>query len=191
MATRHRMPPSDAFTSLHLAEHLPTSCQKLRNRQHDLLVIKDSIVKTLPCAFLPRNNTRLASFRAPIKMPSLKTFAFLFTVALCLVAPGVTGRSSSSGSRGGRWRGSSSDSSFWFWAYTFSDSNWPKTPMSMQDFGRTNVDIMWQNRPANATAATCIQSPWFVKNWDKVSPSIRVSYFKKGFYPFTSNKVRK
>ncbi|KAJ9477505.1 hypothetical protein PHBOTO_001054 [Pseudozyma hubeiensis] len=79
---------------------------------------------------------------------------------------------------------------FWFWAYTFSDSNWPKTPMSMEEFGRTNVDIMWQNRPANAMAATCIQSPWYVKNWDNVSPSIRVSYFKKGVYPFTSNKVR-
>lgn len=123
-------------------------------------------------------------------MFSLKTFAMLAIPALFLIAHGVQGSPrSSSGSRSrGR---SSSDSSFWFWAYTFSDSNWPKTPMSMEEFGRTNVDIMWQNRPAQAQAATCIQGPWFAKNYDNVSPSVRVSYFKKGFFPFTHNKVRK
>ena len=118
-------------------------------------------------------------------MSSFKILGLLAVLTLLFVATEARSRS-------GKPRSSSSGSGddFWFWAYTFSNSDWKDTPMSMEEFAQENVQIMWQNRPAHAQAATCIQGPWTVKDYDKVSPAMRVTYFTHGGFLKASKKVR-
>ncbi|KAJ1601040.1 hypothetical protein NDA14_006373 [Ustilago hordei] len=98
-------------------------------------------------------------------------------------------RSSSAGrsrsSSAGRSRSSSSSAlDFWLTAYIIdtSSSDWPQTPVTMEEFGIHNIATMWQNRPAKAHAAVCINSPWNVKNYDNVSPAMSVAYFNQKFW---------
>ncbi|SAM77743.1 uncharacterized protein UBRO_20553 [Ustilago bromivora] len=114
----------------------------------------------------------------------------LFAV-LSVFGIAVAAKSSGSSSSAGRSSSSSSSSSvlnFWFAAYAYDtlSTKWPKTPVSMEEFGIHNVATMWQNRPAKAHAAVCINSRWNVKNYDNVSPAMTVVYFKKTFW---KNKV--
>ena len=116
-------------------------------------------------------------------MFALKPLAILFITLPVLLAISADGKRSRS--RGSSWSVSGGD--FWFWAYYFSDRNWPKTPISMEEFGRDAVDTMWENKPEKAQAAVCINSPWSAKNYDRVGGVMRVSYFAKGTF---SKKVR-
>ncbi|SJX61325.1 uncharacterized protein SRS1_10318 [Sporisorium reilianum f. sp. reilianum] len=125
-------------------------------------------------------------------MHSFKTLTVLlvglpFLMALCV--DGKSKKSKGKAARGTRsW--SSSGGDFWFWAYTFNQLNWPDTPMSMEEFGRSSVEIMWTNKPDNMSAAICIQGSWFVKNYDLISATMRTSYFKKTWFGFTTCEVR-
>ncbi|SPO22446.1 uncharacterized protein UTRI_01124 [Ustilago trichophora] len=91
---------------------------------------------------------------------------------------------------GRRSRSSSSTDDFWFWVYHMSSNSYQPTPMSMEEFAQENVRIMWENRPAHAMAATCINSPWSVKDYDKVSPAIRVTYFVKTSFLHLEPRMR-
>ncbi|SPC60782.1 uncharacterized protein UHOD_20553 [Ustilago sp. UG-2017b] len=106
----------------------------------------------------------------------------LFAV-LSVFGISATAKSSSSSSSARRNRYTSS-SDFWLTAYAYevSSTNWPKTPMSMEEYGIHNVATMWQNRPAHAHAAICINSRWNVKNYDNFSPAMTVAYFKKALF---------
>lgn len=123
-------------------------------------------------------------------MFSPKTAVAFAMSASFLIAQGVQARGGGHSTRG--WR-SSSSSNFWFMAYSFSTINFPSTPGSMEEFGRHCADVMWQNRPAKAEAAICINGPWFAKNYDNVSPVVQLSYFKKKnpWLAWSTNKIRK
>ncbi|KAJ1598522.1 hypothetical protein NDA14_002775 [Ustilago hordei] len=113
-------------------------------------------------------------------LPQSLLFAVLSVYGIAAAA-----KSSRSSSSAGRSRSSSSSAiDFWITAYAINSvtSNWPKTPMTKEEFGIHNVATMWQNRPAKAHAAVCINSPWNVKNYDNVSPAMSVAYFKQKFW---------
>lgn len=110
-------------------------------------------------------------------LPS-KALGFLALSTLVMVGTAYQKKSGTKGS-GRRGRSFSSTDSYWFWVYHMSSNSYQPTPMSMGEFAQENIRIMWENRPAHAMAATCINSPWSVKDYDKVSPAIRVTYFAK------------
>lgn len=126
-------------------------------------------------------------------MRSFKTFAILI-VSLCIViAVLVQGKKLKKGSpwRFGSNSWSLSRSDFYFYAYSFNQESWPDTPYTMEEFGNNSVTIMWANKPANMSAAICIQGSWSAKNYELISATIRTSYFKKTWLGFTTCEVRK
>nr|CDI52175.1 hypothetical protein BN887_05068 [Melanopsichium pennsylvanicum 4] len=130
-------------------------------------------------------------------MCSIKAIVFLLVSTLFVIEVEAKSRGSESAIRPGTGTGKPRSSlsgigdDYWFWAYHFSDHDWKDTPMSMQEFAEQNVRIMWQNRPANASATACLQGEWSVTNYDKVSPAMRSAYFTRGgFWSSFSKKVR-
>lgn len=121
-------------------------------------------------------------------MYSLKISALLLIALPFLLAISVDGKGSkgSKGGKGGSWVPSTSTSNFWFYAYSFSSANWPKTKGSMWQFGNDAAEVMWTNRPDKAQAAICVNGPWDTKNVNQTGAVVRTSYFKDGL----TKKVR-
>lgn len=112
-------------------------------------------------------------------MFSPRTLVFVVISALFVIAAAAK----SNGSKGG---GSRTDAyvNGWLGARMYDNIalNFPKTPMSMEQFGINSVAAMWQNRPERAQAAVCINSPWNTKNYDGVSRVMTLAYFKHTFW---------
>lgn len=118
--------------------------------------------------------------------PSSRILLLAIAFVVLYIAVGANSKSHNKGSRFKL--GGSSD--YWFYAYAFSSANWPATAVSMKEWLETNTATFWKNRPQQATAVVCGQTPWGVKNYDLVSPPVSIAYFvKQGFLEDTF-KVR-